>query len=314
MDFKTEVYILAGFLGSGKTTLLTRLLENEKKEGRKVAVLMNELGEISIDSSAVDNGTPLKELLGGCICCTIQDKLEAQLQSLLIDHSPEAIYIETTGAAHPVEVIDAVLSPYFADKMEMRGIITTIDATLWQSRRSFNPQLQQLMLEQVRHADLLIINKSDLLSETGKAQISCELQSINSAAPCLLTSFSKVPLDMIKRLSFSSERKSESIPVHAKKNLRLGTMVHRFEKPVKKADFEDFLKKLPEGIYRIKGYIKFEGSSYPDLFQFSYGMPLFMKEYMNMPLNLVFIGQDIDWDELRADLNNLGNETRSDFA
>src|SRR5438105_4581578 len=78
---KAEVYILSGFLGSGKTTLLKRLLEDERRLGRKIAVMMNELGKVSIDSDAVtDDDVALKELLGGCICCSIQDKLESQLQ------------------------------------------------------------------------------------------------------------------------------------------------------------------------------------------------------------------------------------------
>ena len=109
---KTEVYLLSGFLGSGKTTLLKNLLQEEKLARRKVAVLMNELGNVSIDSDAVDEDIPLKELLDGCICCTIQDKLEAQLQGLLVESKPEVIYIEATGAAHPVEVLDAVVSHF----------------------------------------------------------------------------------------------------------------------------------------------------------------------------------------------------------
>ena len=76
---KTEIYILGGFLGSGKTTLLRNILQQEKEEGRKVAVLLNELGSVSIDSGLIDDNVPLKELVDGCICCTIQDKLEVQL-------------------------------------------------------------------------------------------------------------------------------------------------------------------------------------------------------------------------------------------
>ena len=110
---KAEVYLLSGFLGSGKTTLLKHLLQQEKRIDRKVAVLMNELGRVSIDSDAVAEDVPLKELLDGCICCTIQDQLESQIQGLLTEAKPEVIYIEATGAAHPVEVLDGVASPLF---------------------------------------------------------------------------------------------------------------------------------------------------------------------------------------------------------
>jgi G3E family GTPase len=303
MSKKTEIYILAGFLGSGKTTLLRQILEYEKKAERKIAVLMNELGDISIDSDSVGEEVPLKELLGGCICCTIQDKLEAQLQGLLMEHGPDAIYIETTGAAHPVEVLDAVLSPLFAGQIEMRGIITAVDGTLWAARTSFNPQIQQLLLEQVRHADLVLINKSDQLSDMEQGIVTMEIQSINAAAPCILTSFSKLSMSQVKNLSYST--KGEAKASHVSHQLRLGTFVYQFRQSIRQADFEDFLRKLPDSIYRIKGYLKFQQSQFPDLFQYSYGTPLYMKEYMNMPLNLVFIGQSVDWDQIQSQLEQL---------
>lgn len=296
----TEVYILAGFLGTGKTTLLKQILQLEQQQKRKVAVLMNELGEISIDSDAVGEGVPLKELLGGCICCTIQDKLEGQLQGLLLEHRPDAIYIETTGAAHPVEVLDAVLSPLFAGSIEMKGIITTVDGTLWSVRSQFQPQIQQLLVEQVRHADLVLINKSDLLTDYEQGKVAMEIQSINPASRCILTTYSKISLRELKNTAFMPKSGHES--AHVKSSLRLGTFVHRFRKPVKRDQFDDFLRGLPDQIYRIKGYIQFTDSQYPDLFQYSYGMPLFMKEFMNMPLNLVFIGQGIEWGEIKHQL------------
>ena len=70
-------------------------------------------------------------------------------------------------------------------------------------------------------------------------------------------------------------------------------------------DFEDFLQGLPDTIYRMKGYVKFSEHSYPYLFQYSYGMPLYMKEYMNMPLNLVFIGEQVDWNLIKEQLEKL---------
>lgn len=300
---KTEVYILSGFLGTGKTTLLKQILLHEKKTDRSIAVLMNELGSVSIDSDAVETDVPLKELLGGCICCTIQDKLEAQLQGLLFDHELDAIYIETTGAAHPVEVLDAVLSPLFAEKLTMKGIITTVDGTLWLNRNTFNPQVQQLLLEQVRHADLVIINKSDLLSDMEQGKINLDIQSLNPQAKCILTSYSKMPMNMLNSLSAS--KKTEQVSMHAQLDLRLSTYVYQFQKAISHSSFEDFLRNLPDTIYRIKGYVLFSHSQYPDLFQYSYGMPLYMKEYMKMPLNLVFIGQFTEWQEIEAQLREL---------
>ncbi|GAM16756.1 CobW family GTP-binding protein [Mesobacillus selenatarsenatis] len=300
---KAEVYILSGFLGTGKTTLLKQILQNEKNSGRNIAVMMNELGSVSIDSDAVDTDVPLKELLGGCICCTIQDKLESQLQGLLFDHDLDAIYIETTGAAHPVEVLDAVLSPLFADKLAIKGIITTVDGKQWLNRQSLDPQVHQLLLEQVKHADLNIVNKSDLLNESEQAKISMDIQGLNPQAKCILSTYSKVPLKLLEGLAYTEKAKSAG--AHVQADLRLSTFVHQFQSAISQKDFEDFLRSLPDSIYRIKGYVLFDHSQYPDLFQYSYGMPLYMKEYMKMPLNLVFIGQVTDWSQLEQQLKEL---------
>ncbi len=299
----TEVYILSGFLGSGKTTLLKKLLQAEKERGRKVAVLMNELGKVSIDSDEVTDDVPLKELLGGCICCTIQDKLEAQLQELLITHQPDCIYIETTGAAHPVETLDAVLSPLFATQLHVKGILTVVDGRLWLERRTFSPQIQQLITEQIRHADLIVINKSDELSEGEKVLITTGIQSLNEKANVILTTYSSVSMKQIQSLAY--QKKSHLTKSHVENDLKLSTFVYSFSKAVDMEGFESFLQALPDTIYRIKGYVKFSATSYPYLFQFSYGMPIYIKEEMNMPLNLVFIGENILWDEISRKLQEL---------
>lgn len=300
---KVEIYLLSGFLGSGKTTLLKRLLEDEKRLGRKVAVMMNELGKISIDSDAVSEDIPLKELLDGCICCTIQDKLESQLQGLLTVEKPDVIYIETTGAAHPVEVLDAVLSPLFADRLEIKGIVSVVDGKRWLARKTLSPQVGQLLVEQVRHADLILLNKTDDMTENEQAQLSMEVQAINPHALSILTSYSKVSIDQIRKLS--TRKKVGKASSHVLVDLNLSTFVYRFQQPISQTKFEDFLRTLPDSIYRIKGYVKFSHSSYPYLFQFSYGMPLYMKEDFNMPLNMVFIGEDVSWDEINQEMQKL---------
>ncbi|WP_342431955.1 GTP-binding protein [Neobacillus sp. FSL H8-0543] len=301
---KTEVYILSGFLGSGKTTLLKRLLEDERKIGRKVAVMMNELGKVSIDSNAVeDEDVALKELLGGCICCSIQDKLEAQLQGLLLTEKPEVIYIEATGAAHPVEILDAILSPLFADQFNIKGIVTTVDGLRWMERKSLSPQLQQLLVEQVRHSDFILINKMNELAESQQAKINYEIQAINPVARCLLTNFSQVSMEQLRRLTVSFTQRTENESGH--KALNLTTFVYQFQNAISHTEFEEFLKGLPDAIYRIKGYVKFNNTEKPYLFQFSYGMPLYIKEEMNLPLNLVFIGEGINWTEIETKLIHL---------
>lgn len=300
---KPEIYILSGFLGSGKTTLLKKLLEDEKRRNRKVAVMMNELGSVSIDSNVVEEDVALTELLGGCICCSIQDKLESQLQSLLWNEKPEVIYIETTGAAHPVEVLDSVLSPIFADQFTIKGIITIMDGGRWLSRQSLTPQLQQLLLEQVKHADFIIINKTDTLTDSEQAKLTFEVQAINPKAICLLTSYANVSIDYLRTMKMNE--KHDVKKTNVKLDLQFSTFVYTFQKAVDLDQFEDFLRSLPDTIYRMKGYIKFNEADYPYLFQYSYGMPIYLKEDMNYPLNMVFIGEKMNWTEIEEKLKKL---------
>ncbi|TYR80874.1 GTP-binding protein [Priestia megaterium] len=304
---KTEVYILSGFLGSGKTTLLKRLLMQEKENDRNIAVVMNELGKISIDSNEIEEDTPLKELLNGCVCCTIQGQFETQLHSLLQENKLDAIYIETTGVAHPIEVLDACMSPLFANEIVVKCIVTTIDSKRWQDRHTLSIQLQKLLQEQVRHADVILLNKTDQLSESAKASLLFEVQSINSTATCLLTTFSQVDLGLLQQAQLSKKQQHEQ--AHVNDHLHLKTFVYEFSKKINLEKFEDWLRQMPDTIYRIKGYLRFTHSDDTYSFQYSYGMPLYMKELMKLPTTLVFIGENLDHEALRAQLQQLETDS-----
>ena len=97
------------------------------------------------------------------------------------------LIIETTGAAHPVEALDAVYSPLFAEKLNIKGIVTVADSKLWLNRTTLSPQARSLFMEQIRHAHLLLANKSDLLTDSEQAQVVYELQSFNPRAFILQT-------------------------------------------------------------------------------------------------------------------------------
>jgi G3E family GTPase len=300
---KTEVYILSGFLGSGKTTLLTRLLQQEKENNRKVAVVMNEVGQVSIDSNAVPGETPLKELLNGCVCCSLQDEFEAQLQTLLFENELDVIYIETTGVAHPIEVIDACLSPLFAKQLSVKGIVSLIDAMRWINRDEMSLQAQKLLAEQVVHADFILINKIDLLTESQLSQVIFNVQNLNPSAKTLMTEHAKVNIKDLQNMSHI--KKDSHQPVNATEHLNVKTFVYEFKKPVRQQAFEDWLRSLGDNIYRIKGYIKFEGMDHIQLFQYSYGVPIYLPEEMNLSLTMVFIGENLNHDKLKVELEQL---------
>lgn len=290
-----DVYIFSGFLGSGKTTLLKNMLLQIKEAGLKPAVFMNELGELNIDSDEVEEGVPLKELLDGCICCTGSEKSEAQIQTLLAEEEFDVLLIETTGAAHPVEALDAIFSPLFAEKLNFRGIVTVADSKRWMDRDKMSPQIRSLFLEQIRHADLILANKMDLLSEKEQGEAVFGIQSLNPDARIVQTSGAKIPYSLLETLSTSPKTTVETAEIG---KLNLNTRVFRFEGPVKREAFEEWLRNLPDTVYRIKGYVPLEGDKYPHAFQYAYGMAQWLPEYMKMQTQIVVIGEGITRIEL----------------
>lgn len=289
-----DVYLLSGFLGSGKTTLLANVISHFKEEGLKPAVIMNELGELNFDSQAVEEGVPLKEMLNGCICCSGAEKTEAQIQSLLADADFDVLIIETTGAAHPVEALDAVYSPLFAEQLNIKGIVTVADSKRWLMRHELSPQSRSLFLEQIRHAHLLLVNKSDLLTEEELAKVTFEIQAINAHAPLLQTTKAKVPLKMLKAMQ-ATARPEHIEKADLGKSLQLSSRLVDFSgQEFTQEQVEDWVRSLPETVYRMKGYIPIAGNSKPMLFQYAYGLIQWMPEYMKMAPKLVIIGDQIN--------------------
>ncbi|RUL54004.1 CobW family GTP-binding protein [Lysinibacillus antri] len=289
-----DVYLFSGFLGSGKTSMLTDVLRQFKEKGLKPAVIMNELGKLPFDSQAVGEDVPLKEMLEGCICCSGAEKTEAQIQSLLADEDFDVLIIETTGAAHPVEALDAVYSPLFAEQLNIKGIVTVADSKLWLQKESLTPQVRTLFLEQIRHAHLLLANKMDLLNDSEQGKVVFEMQGLNPNAFILQTTNGRVPLHLLESLQSSTQKSSNEIQsVHVGKQLQLSSRLIEFNHSFTQEQFEDWVRSLPSTVYRIKGYVPIEGISRPMLFQYAYGLVQWLPEYINMPPKVVMIGENI---------------------
>ena len=299
---KVDVVVLSGFLGAGKTTLLQQMLEHERRDKRKVAVVMNEVGEVSIDSDAVSAGTPLRELLNGCVCCTLSDKLEIKLNELIQSHELDVIYIETSGVAHPVDVLETCLTPMLAEKLRIRSLITLLDAVSWTERHSFNIQVRQLISEQVKHADMVVLNKVDAVSDEAKQAIETDVASLNSGGKFIPTTFARV--DAQELLHSERQEGQDHEKLHVADDLHIKTYVHSFTKPVRQEVFETFLKTMPDTVYRIKGYIRFEEGE-TLLLQYSYGMVNYTKADLKYKNTLVFIGDSLDHEAIGQRLSEI---------
>ena len=290
-----DVYLFSGFLGSGKTTLLKGMITQMKDQGLKPAVFMNELGKMNMDSDSVEDGVPLKEILDGCICCSGSEKSEAQIQTLLAEEDFDVLLIEATGAAHPVEALDAIFSPLFADQLNFKGIVTVADSKRWMDRNSLSPQIRSLFLEQIRHADLILANKMDLLTDGEQGTVVYEIQSLNPTAQIIQTVHAKVPFSALDKMTPSP---AEEVTKASVSKLNLNAKVLQFDGPVQREKFEDWLRALPDTVFRIKGYVPLEGDKYPHAFQFAYGMAQWLPEYIKMQNQIVVIGEGLEGVEL----------------
>ncbi len=182
------IYILSGFLGSGKTTLLQQMLENWKAEGKTPAVVMNEIGDVNLDGMMLDGDVAMAELLSGCICCSNRADLGMELYNLIQSGEPDVIVIEASGVANPVEILDAVTEISLYHRMELRNLITVVDAMhLWELYEQQQGKTYRLMQEQIRAASILIINKSDLVQPEQLEQVQEIARRWNPYAPMYIT-------------------------------------------------------------------------------------------------------------------------------
>ncbi len=180
---KVPVVLLSGFLGSGKTTLLKRLLQDALDRGMRPAVMMNEVGDVNLDSELLDDSIPTSELLSGCICCTIKGDVALELKKLVEDSQPDLVFVEATGVANPLELLEAVTDAALLVRIEVTAVVTVVDAVHylhWESKGA--GKTRRLMRDQVRAASVVLLNKADRGSPDELAEAEALVRELNPKA------------------------------------------------------------------------------------------------------------------------------------
>lgn len=180
MDEKPRVCILSGFLGSGKTTVLMQLvahLRTKHDDSYRIAIIENEIGSASVDSSIIrEAGYSVTEMLAGCICCTLIGQLVPAIQKLRDELAPDLIILEATGVATPETMRNSIMK--YTD-LPVR-VITIVDASRWEKVRI---ALELLLRNQLEPADVICINKIDLVDEGRIAEVEHSVREMNAVAP-----------------------------------------------------------------------------------------------------------------------------------
>jgi G3E family GTPase len=277
MSNKIPISIITGYLGAGKTTLLRKILKQTK---RRIAILMNEFGKISIDSKVIEGkNVNMVELSGGCVCCSLIGEFEEGVKEIISKVRPDLIIVETTGVAEPDALIINVDS---ISEVKLDSVITVVDAD---GLMKF-PRLGQTGLAQIENADIILLNKIDLVEKKQIEEIEKNLRSVNPRAQIYRTVKCEIDTDLLFGLEL--ERKISEPHIHKVEEIQ--SFSYTSQKTFDKNKFEKFLQDLPREIYRSKGFVKLDGVSY--LFNYVSGR-WDLEAFDSNKVEIVFIGKNI---------------------
>ena len=275
---KTPITIITGYLGSGKTTLLKHILKETKD---RLAIIMNEFGEIGIDSKIIKGkNINMTELAGGCVCCSLTGEFEAAINEIIENINPDAIIVETTGVAEPdammVDIEENILS------VSLDGIITIVDA----DTMIRYPTLGHTGIMQIEMADIILLNKIDLIKDKELKEVEAKIKKINDNALIFKTKDCKTDINYL----FGINTK-KIVKKHRHHEIKVDHFVYSSDKVFNRKKFEDVISKLPKKIFRVKGFIKFKEGTF--LFNYVAGRYNFEK-FKADKNELVFIGEGIN--------------------
>jgi G3E family GTPase len=251
----TPVTVLTGFLGAGKTTLLNHILSNS--EGRRIAVLVNDFGEINIDSRLVVSVDEDQiALTNGCICCTIRDDLVTALMKLLTHRpAPEHIIVEASGVSEPMGIAETLFQPELEPFLSIDAMIAICDAAAYPD---LDFEDSEMVLRQASVSDLIVLNKVDIATQKHLNQIRTDLSLAAPYARIITAERAQIPIPVL----FGPDDKAHLTQLvphpgrHHSHAERFETWSWTEAQPVELELFEHWVLSLPTNIYRAKGILR----------------------------------------------------------
>lgn len=182
-----ELYVLTGFLGAGKTTFLNQFIEFHAAQHRLVAVIQNELGETGVDTHLLEGERSVLTMDAGCVCCSLAGHLAAGLRRLARGLSPEIVVLETTGLANPLNLREELAE--IGDLARLAGVVAVADA----ERFAETLATSEIAAAQIAAADVVVLNKCDLVDAAAQAEVAAEIRRRNPRARLIAADHGRVP-------------------------------------------------------------------------------------------------------------------------
>jgi G3E family GTPase len=311
--------LLTGFLGSGKTTTLGHWLAHTDVPLKRTAVIINDFGSVNVDAALLARRQlELRSITGGCVCCQSFEDLVAQVGILADNPNFDLVWIETSGLADPEEVLDHLSAPELQDRTVIRRLILVIDGSdfpcSWRGRA--------VQEEQVRYADLIVLNKTDRIDDDVRQRVEISLRRINPSARIVTTRHGEIAPELLSEAGSSAAAlqahahshddhehghshdghrpplQGEELP-HAASTLFLPLAA-----PVERTAFQRFLGSLPTSVFRAKGFIRLAESpgqlhTFQQVRDQSELLLLPLENDADLTSGLVFIGPHLDEKRIR---------------
>lgn len=277
---RTPITLVTGPLGSGKTTLLRHILATRPA---KIAIVMNEFGEIAIDTKVIEGkNVRIAELDGGCVCCSLLGEFEAAVNEIIEKVAAEMIIVETTGLAEPEALVFNIQEAL--PQCRLDGVVSVIDADMLIRF----PELGHSTRLQIEGADILLLNKIDLVKPEQIEPLEVKLREINPTAAMVRTRRCRIDPGVLFGIPRPRERKATP-PEHMHQP-EFESFTFTSDQTFSRDCFERFADRLPQNVYRAKGFVRFENSS--QLLNFVAGR-WDLEPFESAETQLVFIGKGI---------------------
>ncbi|MCE0483927.1 MAG: GTP-binding protein [Methylacidiphilales bacterium] len=307
--------ILTGFLGSGKTTTLAHWLKNTTVPLKRTAIIINDFGSVNVDAALLARRQlELRSITGGCVCCQSFEDLVAQVRALADNPDFDLVWIETSGLADPEEVLDHLSAPELHNRTIIRRLVLVIDSSdypcSWRGRA--------VQEEQVRYADLILLNKTDRIDDKTRQRVEIALRQVNPEAQIVATHHGEIMPDLLSREGRAKHHHEHGEACdhdhdhnhdhthheHAELNHAASTLFLPLSAPVEPTAFKSFLGALPPSVFRAKGFVRLADSP-NELHTFQQVRD--QTELLLLPLGneteittgLVFIGPNLDEKQIR---------------